>query len=139
MCNTDLGFQKIPSTKETADKLKKNFVRPGQGNGILEDTVIVMDGSGSVGSCEFNKGKQALANLVKFGNDGGRYDIKFACVTFSSSASTNFNFLSPSNAASRLNNLYYPGGGTNTQLGLAYAKALLQSNKNSCYNKAYTL
>lgn len=129
MCNTDLGFQKVPSKKETADKLKKNFLRPGQGNGVLEDTVIVMDGSGSVGSCEFTKGKQALANLARFGNDGGAYDIKFACVTFSSGATTNFNFLSSTTAAARLNNLYYPGGGTNTQSGLGLAKTLFESNE----------
>ena len=86
-----------------------------------------MDGSGSVGSCEFNKGKQALANLIKIGNDNG-HDTKFACVTFSSGATTNFNFLSPTDASRWMNRIHYPGGSTNTQLGLAYAEKLFKGN-----------
>ena len=122
-----IGFQKIPSTKGTADKLKKNFIRPSQGKGVKEDTVIVMDGSGSVGHCEFNKGKKALTNLVKIGNDGG-HDTRFAFVTYSSGARTNFKFLSPAYAAAKMSRISYPGGGTNTQLGLAYAKTLMKGN-----------
>jgi hypothetical protein len=107
--------------------LKKNLVGPGKGNGIKEDTVVVMDGSGSVGYCEFNKGRQALANLIKIGNDGG-HDTRFACVTYSSGATTNFGFYPPAKASALMRSISYPNGGTNTQLGLAYAKTLMKGN-----------
>jgi hypothetical protein len=43
-------------------------------------------------------------------------------------ASTNFKFLSPTLAAAKIRSIYYPSGGTNTQMGLAYARTLMKGN-----------
>ena len=93
----------------------------------LIDNVIVMDGSGSVGDCEFKRGKVAIKNLMKSANaiavtEG--YDEKYAAVTFSTSASVNFKFLPYSTAVQRLSMIDFPSGSTNTQAGLAEAMNL---------------
>ena len=89
-----------------------------------EDVVVVIDGSGSVGSCEFDKGKNALVDLMgKMVKP--RWDTRYAAVTFSSSSKVNFKFTPHSTAASKIMNIPYPGGSTNTQAGLAEAKRLL--------------
>ena len=89
-----------------------------------EDVVVVIDGSGSVGSCEFDKGKNALVDLMgKMVKP--RWDTRYAAVTFSSSSKVNFKFTPNRTAASKIMNIPYPGEGTNTQAGLAEAKRLL--------------
>ena len=93
----------------------------------LIDNVIVMDGSGSVGDCEFKRGKVAIKNTMKSENaiavtEG--YDQKYAAVTFSTSASVNFKFLPYSTAVQRLSMIDFPSGSTNTQAGLAEAMNL---------------
>ena len=97
------------------------------------DNVIVMDGSGSVGDCEFKRGKVAIKNLMKSANAIAvekRYDQKYAAVTFSTSASVNFKFLPYSTAVQRLSMIDFPSGSTNTQAGLAEAMNLfLESRK----------
>ena len=85
--------------------------------------VIVMDGSGSVDSCQFEKGKKALQHMVELASLSRRV-VKFAAVTFASSATVNFNFLPYSSAANEISQIPYPGGGTNTQAGLTEAKKL---------------
>ena len=93
----------------------------------LIDNVIVMDGSGSVGDCEFKRGKVAIKNMMKSVNaiavEEG-YDEKYAAVTFSTSASQNFKFLPYSTAVQRLSMIGFPNGLTNTQAGLAEAMSL---------------
>ena len=89
----------------------------------IEDIVIVMDGSGSIPRCEFGKGKKALHHMMGLANDG-RSDVKYAAVTFSSSATVNFKFLPYSLAAKKIKQITYPGGGTNTQAALTEAKGL---------------
>ena len=88
-----------------------------------EDTVVVIDGSGSVGQCEFEKGKKALTNLMGNMIKPG-FNTKYAAVTFSTSASVNFKFSPYSSAVSAIQGIPYPGGSTNTQAGLAEAKKL---------------
>ena len=99
----------------------------------LIDNVIVMDGSGSVGDCEFRRGKVAIKNLMKSANAiavKAGYDEKYAAVTFSTSASVNFKFLPYSTAVQRLSMIDFPSGFTNTQAGLAEAMNLfLESRK----------
>ena len=93
----------------------------------LIDNVIVMDGSGSVGDCEFKRGKVAIKNTMKSENaiaEKEGYDQKYAAVTFSTSASVNFKFLPYSTAVQRLSTINFPDGGTNTQAGLAEARNL---------------
>ena len=93
----------------------------------LIDNVIVMDGSGSVGDCEFKRGKVAIKNLMKSANAiavKAGYDEKYAAVTFSTSASVNFKFLPYSTAVQRLSMIDFPSGFTNTQAGLAEAMNL---------------
>ena len=89
----------------------------------IEDIVIVMDGSGSVQRCEFNKGKKALQHMIGLVNITEN-DVKYAAVTFASSATINFKFLPYSSAANEITQLPYPGGMTNTQAGLTEAKTL---------------
>ena len=128
-------FQTVPSIEDTANKFMTNFLfinptntrRKRQEFTQLIDNVIVMDGSTSVGDCEFRRGKVAIKNLMKSANaiavEAG-YDEKYAAVTFSTSASVNFKFLPYSTAVQRLSMIDFPSGSTNTQAGLAEARNL---------------
>ena len=94
---------------------------------IKEDIVIVMDGSGSVGECEFNEGRKALTQVIEMcevNRNGVKYSCWYAAVTFSSGAKRNFNFLPAAQASQKFGSISYPGGGTNTQAGLAEAYKL---------------
>ena len=98
-----------------------------QASTLLIDNVIVMDGSGSVGNCEFQRGKAAIKNLMKSANAVAvkkKYDEKYAAVTFANSAKVNFKFLPYSTADQRLTMVQFPNGLTNTQAGLAEARKL---------------
>ncbi len=90
----------------------------------IEDIVIVLDGSGSIGSCEFKKGKEALKHMMKTLHNPA-IDTKYAAVTFGSTAWVNFKFLQYSSAASEITKISYPSGMTNTQAALEEAKKLL--------------
>ena len=92
----------------------------------IEDIVIVMDGSGSVQRCEFEKGNKALQHMMRLGN-AGRNETKYAAVTFATSATVNFKFLPYSSAANEITQIPYPGGMTNTQAGLTEAKKLFDN------------
>lgn len=118
----------------TAKKLMTNFlhIRPkfstdrarrASGSQYVEDIVIVMDGSGSIGSCEFNRGKKALQHMMQLASTIGS-DTKYAAVTFASSVTVNFEFLPYSDSAKKIIQISYPGGSTNTQAGLVEAKKL---------------
>ncbi len=109
------GFLGYPQTvKRAVIKKRQTFT---------EDFVLVMDGSGSVGSCEFKKVKEALKHMMKTLHHPG-FDTKYAAVTFGSTAQVNFKFLPYSSAASEITKISYPGGWTNSQAGLAEAKKL---------------
>ena len=123
------AFQAVPSTSVTADKFMASFLGIGYSritkrSNWNEDIVAVIDGSGSIGRCEFDKGKMALVNLMGKMNNP-MFDTKYAAVTYSSSAKANFKFSPRSTAASKIKNVVYPGGSTNTEAGLAEAKKLL--------------
>ena len=96
-----------------------------------------MDGSGSVGNCEFQRGKAAIKNMMKSTNAVAvekKYDEKYAAVTFASSASVNFKFLPYSTAEQKLTMVQFPSGSTNTQAGLAEAmKLFLESLTGICF------
>ena len=92
----------------------------------LSDVVIVMDGSSSIGRCEFEGGRAAMMNLILAASKKPGFDEKFAAVTFSNSASVNFKFLPYSAARQQVMMISYPGGGSNTQAGLEMAKTLFQ-------------
>ena len=121
----------MPTPAVTAKKLMTNFLGYSQAAVItkrspsprIEDVVIVMDGSGSVGECEFKKGKEALMHMMETLHNP-RFDSKYAAVTFASRATVNFKFLPYSLAASEMRKISYPRGSTNTQAGLAEAKKL---------------
>ena len=82
-----------------------------------------MDGSASVGSDEFEKGKIALKHMIELESEL-KSDTKYAAVTFSTEATVNFKFLPYSTAANEIMKNSYPKGDTNTQEGLAEAKKL---------------
>ena len=129
-------LQKIPSPRVTAQKILRNFMGfgfPSVHSAIAkrsfhkEDIVIVMDGSGSVGACEFNEGRKAFIQEIEMcevKRNGMKPSCRQAAVTFSSGAKRNFNFLPPAQATQKLSSISYPGGGTNTQAGLAEAYKL---------------
>ena len=113
-------FQKVPPAKETAKKLRNYFLNISartKRQNFIEDIVVVMDGSRSIGSCEFKKGKKALQNMI-----GVASGAKVAAVTFASSAKVNYKFILTAN---KMINILYPGGYTNTQAGLTETKKLL--------------
>ena len=119
-----------------------NTRRKRQAVTLLIDNVIVMDGSGSVGDCEFRRGKVAIKNLMKSANAVAvekRYDEKYAAVTFSSSASVNFKFLPYSTAERRLSMINFPSGATNTQAGLAEARNLFLESLTGTLNVSLSL
>ena len=110
----------------TANKLMTNFLGYSQITKRqidIEDIVIVMDRSGSIGSCEFKKGKEALKHVMKTLHNP-KFDSKYAAVTYSTTATVNFKFLPYSSAASKITTISYSGGSTNTQEALAEAKKL---------------
>ena len=78
-----------------------------------------MDGSGSIGSCEFENGKKAMKSLMEFVQAG--LDSKYAMVTFASGVRRDFDFLPQLKAATKIDAVKYPSGSTNTQAGLAEA------------------
>lgn len=127
------AFQNVPPARDTANKLMTNFLHiispriKRQSSSFVEDIVVVMDGSGSVGSCEFEKGKKALKHIMDESSRPSS-NVKYAAVTFSSSASVNFKFLPSSTAANEIMTIFYPGGSTNTQAGLEEAKRLFDDS-----------
>ena len=119
----------------TANKLLTNFLgylQITKRQTVIEDIVIVMDGSGSIGSCEFKKGKEALKHMMKTLRNP-THDSKYAAVTYSTVANVNFKFLPYSSAASKITTISYPGGGTNTQEALAEAKKLFDDPNSGKY------
>ena len=104
---------------------------------ILEDIVVVLDGSGSIGPCEFKKGKKALKHMMDVAKYDATYDPKYAAVTFATSATINFKFLPYATAANRIMAIYYPWGGTNTQAGLVEAKRLFDDPSSGTFLKNY--
>ena len=105
---------------------------------FIVDTVIVLDGSGSVRPYDFSKAKEALKHLMDTLNKPG-YDSKYAAVTFSSTATVNFKFLPYSSAASEITKISYPGGLTNTQAGLAEAKKLFDDRNSGTLPKMFLI
>ena len=89
-----------------------------------EDIVIVMDGSESIGSCEFHKSKIALSNMMELASANVGFSTKYAAVTFANSAKVEFKFEPSATARNKIKGIQYPAGGTNTQAGLTEAKKL---------------
>ena len=126
----------MPTTEETAKKLITNFFRiPLSHLGrnprlrrqspIKEDIMVILDGSGSIKNCNFDKAKQALKNMLDLGLEEG-YDNKYAAVSFATSAMTNFNFKANPEAGKLIKQIPYLSGSTNTQAGLKEAKRLFE-------------
>ncbi|CAB4032098.1 Hypothetical predicted protein [Paramuricea clavata] len=134
-------LQNIPSPQKTAQMILDNFVRYQPDNQlrlakrsppIQEDTVIVMDASGSIGSCEFEQGKIAMSQMmkmckVKAKKAGLSYDCRYAGVSFSNSATLDFNFSPINQASKKIRTVTYPGWGTNTHAGLEEAEKVIRA------------
>ena len=130
------AFQDVPPHNVTAKKLITNFLRNDSTNdtkNLTKDIVVVMNGSGSIGGGEFNKGKLALRNMIGLEREGGN-DTKYASVIFSSSAAVNFSFLPYAEAANEMVMITYPSGGRNTQAGLTEAKKLFEDPSSGKYS-----
>lgn len=63
--------------------------------------MVVLDGSGLITSCNFDKAKQALKNMLDLGCEA-RFDNTYAAVTFADDATTNFNFIANPEARKKL-------------------------------------
>ena len=129
----------------TAKKIMTDFLGYSQTAGItkrqtvIEDIVIVLDGSESVGRCEFTKGKQALKHMMSTAHNSLYIGSKYAAVTFSCKATVNFKFLPYSSAANKITAIPYPGGSTNTQAGLAEAKKLFDDPSSGTFCIIFSL
>ena len=127
------GYQTVHSTEYTATHFVTSFLGISSTNRRRRrttrptDNVMVIDGSQSVGSCEFNRGKVALKNAMLAADNNNR-DEKYAAITFSRSARVNFKFLPYLEAKRALTRIPYPNGWTNTQAGLAKAKELFEDS-----------
>ena len=115
------NFLHIDPRRFSADRMRRQLLPL-----FIEDIVIVMDGSGSIMRCEFQKGKKALQHMMGLVNKP-RSDVKYAAVTFASSARVNFKFLPYSSAANKITEISYPSGSTNTQAALTEAKKLFDN------------
>ena len=94
-----------------------------------EDTVIVLDGSASIGKCEFGNGKKALMSLMQY--DNPKVVENYAMVTFSSDVNEDFPFIPQPSAVYKIDKVKYPAGATNTQAGLAAALELFKKGKSN--------
>ena len=124
-------LQQVPTPKETAQKILDNFVRyrPGQSGKrapLEEDTVIVMDASGSIRSCEFGEGRKAMATMMKTCTEKGA-SCRFAGVTYSSFATRSFDFSPITKASQEIRAIPYYGDGTNTKAGLEEAERIFRA------------
>ena len=88
--------------------------------------MVVLDGSRSIGRCEFGKGKKALKHMMKFTMSRVDDVTKYAAVSYSNNAVVDFKFLPQSTAANDIMDIRYVGGSTNTQHGLEKAKRLFE-------------
>ena len=128
-----IAFRKVPSAQTTANKFVKNFLHLSPSTVTkrqtsVEDIVAVLDGSGSIGHCEFEKGKTALGYLMGSAKESKpSFDTQYAAVTFANSATVNFKFLKYAAAAANIMRIRYPGGTTNTQAGLNEALKLFRN------------
>ena len=95
--------------------------------------MFVLDHSGSIGSCEFGKGKQALKNMMKMASKNPTVDTKYAAVSYSRNAVVDFKFLPYSTAANDIMHIRYEGGSSNTQDGLEKAKRLFEDPSSGIY------
>ena len=89
----------------TADKIvKKLFRLPfsllNKRRVYLQDTAVVMDSSGSIGDCEYKKGKQAMNNMMNI-KLPSNYDGNWAGVQYSNYAKIMFDFFPASQAATK--------------------------------------
>ena len=66
-------------------------------------------------------------------NENPKVDTKYAAVSYSNNAIVNFNFLPYYAAASKIMQIRYVGGGSNTQDGLAEAKRLFEEPSSDRY------
>ena len=96
-----------------------------------------MDGSGSVGRCEYNNGKKAMKSLMFYEQPG--INAAYAMVTFANSVRKDFNFLPQLNATAKISDAKYPSGMTNTQAGLAEAYKLLNTGKKCLLERNITI
>ena len=72
--------------------------------------MVVLDGSGSIGGCEFEKGKKALKYMMKMAMENPDVDTKYAAVSYSDDAVVDFDFLPYSEAANDITGIRYVGG-----------------------------
>ncbi|XP_068685400.1 cartilage matrix protein-like [Montipora foliosa] len=139
------AIQKVPEPEETVEKIgfmisiRIDLRRPGKPSlpepKIKRDVVVIMDGSGSIPSDQFQKGNQAIKHLIEM-EEESEHDTRFAAVTYSDSASVKFSFLSLEEAGNKILKIHHPGGQTNTQAALVEARKLFEDPGKSSGGRA---
>lgn len=124
-------FKAIPPVEETAKKLIVDFLgislgTSGKRRVFLEDIVLVMDASGSIRECPFEKGRTAMQNLVKINRKN--YINYWAEIVYSDVATIRCKFLPVQDAEPIIGATPYVRGGTNTQAGLYQALQLFKDS-----------
>ena len=129
------AFQHVPTNYETATKLVTNFFRiplsylsqvgRSKRQVTQEDIVVILDRSGSIGDCNYQKAKQAMKYMLDIALEAG-YDNRYAAVTYASDATADFNFVAYPDAKIKMKNLPYIPGATNTQAALKEAKRVFE-------------
>lgn len=118
-------FQSIPSYDDVATSLIADFLQ--DASHITRDVVIIMEGSTSVQSDDFDNVKAALAHMMT-SEDQTLVDTKYAAITFSNTATQlSFQFLPCDEAAKKMEKVPYPRGSTNNQSALMEAKKLFDN------------
>lgn len=119
-----IGFQTVPSEKETTRKIAKHFLgfdpkkilqnlREGGLPSLSFDAVFVIDTSKSISQDGHRNSLRALRLLI----DKTNPETKFAAISYSNKATLRFNFTKKEEAIGKLNVTMIPfeGGDTNTQ------------------------
>jgi uncharacterized protein YegL len=106
---------------------------------INEDIIVVLDASGSIGSCEFGEGKKAMAEMMKTCPEKGpQYTCLYSAVSYSSSATEVFRSLPFAQAIPIMRGIHYPRGGTNTAAALDLAAKIVRSGTDAYSSVIYT-
>ncbi|OXA51076.1 Pancreatic lipase-related protein 2 [Folsomia candida] len=82
------------------------------------DMILVLDGSGSIGPADFERARTAVAELL---GPFAETQVRVGLITFSTAVTTNFqldNRYTENEMRNAIRSIPYPGGGTNTHLGI---------------------
>ncbi|KAK3749637.1 hypothetical protein QZH41_001725 [Actinostola sp. cb2023] len=130
------GLKHIPSPQETAAKLDRYFLNPKDEDHAPPfrnkrqlfnyfDVVYIIDSSSSISELEFNRGVQALEQMVGKSKAASRHGV----ITIATTGNIVLNFTAKENAGQKLRMLKRSGGKTNTQDALEMCYQMFENPK----------